>query len=192
MKIATLVPVLLVLATGLVGCSREGGGSAAPVAPASAAAGPASATPTSPVASPAATPDNALRTAIVGSWRQICLPYIPGDGASDITYTISLQGADKLKLEGVAKDYKNTTCAGGGKVIATPVFSQKIVGTGVLGGVPVLSLMDDDAPNPAPSDSKSVIGIDSKQLRMGNAKGARDADGFPSAFEAPQEAYNRL
>jgi hypothetical protein len=135
---------------------------------------------------------NALPHALVGTWRQICQPYIPGDGASDITYVISMQGTDKLKLEGVAKDYKNINCAGGGTVIATPVFEQKLAGSGTVGGVSVLKLVDADASTPVPPEAKSVIGIDKGQLRMGKAMGARDGQGFPSEFEKPAEAYNKL
>jgi hypothetical protein len=140
----------------------------------------------------ARTGGDALPRALAGTWRQICQPYIPGDGASDITYVISMQGTDKLKLEGVAKDYKNISCAGGGTVIATPVFEQKLAGSGTVGGVPVVKLVDADASGPVPPDAKSVIGIDKGQLRMGKANGARDGSGFPSEFEKPAEAYNKL
>lgn len=146
----------------------------------------------SSVPNPAPSPSEDLASAVIGAWRQICQPYIPGDGASDITYTITRQGATGLKLEGVAKDYKNTSCSGSGVVIATPVFSQKIAGTDTLAGLPVLRLVDDGAPDPAPADSKSVMGIDNKQLRFGKTPGSRDAQGFPSEFEAPRDAYNRL
>lgn len=86
---------------------------------------------------PAAAPSGNLSgaiCAIVGTWRQICLPYLPRDGASDITYTITLQGSDRLKLEGVDKG----------------------------------------------------------QLRFDSATGTRDSDGFPTQFEKPAEAYNKL
>ncbi len=135
---------------------------------------------------------DALPRALVGTWRQICQPYIPGDGASDITYVISMQGSGKLKLEGVAKDYKNTTCAGGGTVIATPVFEQKLVGNGSIAGVPVVKLVDADAGPPIPPDAKSVMGIEKGQLRIGRAMGKRDGDGFPAELEKPAEAYNKL
>ena len=153
-----------------------------------AGSGPASA---APVAPDAAQPGN-LTGAIVGTWRQICLPYLPGDGASDITYTISRQGADGLKLEGVAKDYKNISCSGDGTVIATPMFAQKTAGAATVAGVPVLKLVDEGATASAPADSKSIVGIDKGQLRFGSATGTRDSDGFPTQFEKPAEAYNKL
>ena len=160
-----------------------------------AGSGPASPAPSTSAASaaaPAAAPPPNLASAIVGTWRQICLPYLPGDGASDITYTVTRQGADGLKLEGVAKDYKNTSCSGGGTVIATPMFVQKTAGAGTVGGVPVLKLVDEGAGASAPADSKSIVGVDKGQLRFGSATGARDSDGFPTQFEKPTEAYNKV
>lgn len=154
-------------------------------------ASPAPSTP-SPALTPAAAPTGNLASAIVGTWRQICLPYLPGDGASDITYTISLQGTDAVKMEGVAKDYKNTACSGAGIVIVTPVFVQKIAGTSAVAGLTVLRLLDDGAAASAPPDAKSIVGIDKGQLRFGKAAGARDSDGFPSELEKPGEAYNKL
>jgi hypothetical protein len=149
------------------------------------------ATPATPAASAPAPPGNPA-SAIVGSWRQICQPYLPGKGASDITYTITLQGADGLKLEGVAKDYKNISCSGGGTVIATPVFAQKAAGTATVAGVTVLKLIDEGAGASGPAESKSIVGIDNGQLRFGSATGARDSNGFPSQFEKPASAYNKL
>lgn len=154
-------------------------------------ASPASSTPSVPVA-PVAAPSGNLSSAIVGTWRQICDPYLPGDGASDITYTISRQGADAVKMEGVAKDYKNTSCSGSGTVIATPVFVQKTAGTATVAGLTVLKLVDEGAAASAPPDGKSIVGIDKGQLRFGSATGTRDSDGFPTQFEKPAEAYNKL
>jgi hypothetical protein len=165
--------------------SPESGPGAA-VDPASPAAVGTTVAPAAPAA--AANPAKAL----VGTWRQHCLTYIPGDGASDITYSIDQTAPDRLALEGVAKDYKNTSCAGEGVVIARPKFEQTIVGTGSIDGVQVIRLVDVDAPNPAPASAKSVLGIDHGELRMGNANGARDADGYPSAFEAPTSAYKNV
>ncbi len=175
----------IVIALALAACGDRATPAAAPGAAPAPVLAPS-------VPNPAPAPSGDLASAVIGAWRQICLPYIPGDGASDITYTITRQGASGLKLEGVAKDYKNTSCAGSGVVIATPVFSQKIAGSGTLAGVSVLKLVDDGAPDPAPIDAKSVVGIDNKQLRFGKTPGPRDAQGFPSAFEAPRNAYNRL
>jgi len=154
---------------------------------------PASSSSATPASAPAsAASGTTLAGAVVGTWRQICQPYIPGDGASDITYTITQQGANGLKLEGVAKDYKSTSCSGNGKVIATPVFVQKMVGNTTVAGIPVLKLMDEGAPANAPADSKSIVGIDKGQLRFGSAKGPRDGDGFPTQFEKPGDSYNKL
>ena len=186
--------VLLASALSLAACERGSGNAAAPAAPAAPASMPAAALPASgPTSAPirsAAAPGN-IAAALAGTWRQICQPYLPGDGASDITYTITPQGADSLQMAGVAKDYKNTSCAGAGTVIATPQFVQKIVGQAALGGVPVIRLVDEGAAVPAPTDSKSVAGIDQGRLRFGQAKGARDGEGFPTQFEKPADAYNR-
>ena len=171
---------LAVLATA---CDKGAGSGPASPAPSTSAA---------PPVAPAAAPPGNLSSAIVGTWRQICDPYLPGDGASDITYTISRQGADGFKLEGVAKDYKNTSCSGGGSVIATPVFVQKTAGTAMVAGLTVLKLVDEGAPASAPADSKSIVAIDKGQLRFGSATGARDSDGFPTQLEKPAEAYNKL
>ena len=149
------------------------------------------ATPVSPVASAPALPGN-IASAVVGNWQRICQPYLPGKGASDITYTITRQGADGLKLEGVAKDYENISCTDGGTVIATPVFAQRIAGTATVAGAPVLKLIDEGAGDSAPADSKSIVGIDNGQLRFGSATGARDSNGFPSQFEKPANAYAKL
>ena len=187
-----LLAVLLSLAVLVTACDKKAG--SGPSSAPSSAATPASSAPSTsaaPVAPAAASPGN-LSSAIVGTWRQICLPYLPGDGASDITYTITRQGADGLKLEGVAKDYKNTSCSGGGTVIATPMFVQKTAGAGPVAGVPVLKLVDEGAGASAPADSKSIVGVDKGQLRFGSATGARDSDGFPTQFEKPTEAYNKL
>jgi hypothetical protein len=141
-------------------------------------------------ASTAAPSGNAV-AALAGTWRQLCQPYLPGDGASDITYSITLQGAGALQLAGVAKDYKNTSCAGAGTVIATPKFEQKIVGSTTLDGITVFKLVDADAPAAAPEQAKSLVGIDKDRLRFGDANGARDSEGFPARFEKPADAYNR-
>ena len=93
------------LALLLVVACDKGSGAVAPAQTAAAAS--AASVPTRAAASsghPAA--------ALAGTWRQLCQPYLPGDGASDITYTITLEGVDALQLAGVAKDYKNTSCAG--------------------------------------------------------------------------------
>jgi hypothetical protein len=176
--------VVLSLAMLVTACDK-GPGISSPVTALPAA------TPATPAASAPAQAGN-LTSAVVGSWRQICLPYLPGKGASDITYTITRQGADGLKLEGIAKDYKNISCSGGGTVIATPVFAQKIAGTATVAGAPVLKLIDEGAGDSGPPDSKSIVGIDNGQLRFGNATGARDSNGFPSQFEKPANAYNKL
>ena len=175
--------VMLSLAVLATACDK--GADTSPSSASPSAATPASAAP------PAPAPPS-LSSAIVGTWRQICQPYLPGDGASDITYTITLQGADGLKLEGVAKDYKNISCSSGGTVIGTPVFVQKTAGTATVAGVPVLKLVDEGAAASAPPDSKSIMGIDKGQLRFGSATGTRDSDGFPTQFEKPAEAYNKL
>jgi hypothetical protein len=120
------------------------------------------------------------------------LSYLPRDGASDITYTITMQSPDGLKREGVAKDYKNTSCSGGGTVIGTPVFVKKTAGIAKVSGVSVLKLVDEGAAASAPADSKSIVGIDKGQVRFGSATGMRDSNGFPSEFEKPAEAYNKL
>ncbi len=181
---------LLCGALALSGCDqRPASTPATPPAPASAK--PAAPAPASAAPSPVAAPTSPA-SALIGVWRQICQPFAPGDGASDITYTISLQGTDKLKLEGVAKDYKNVTCSGGGIVIATPVFVQKISGAATVDGVTVIKLVDDGASANSPLDTKSVAGIDKGQLRFGNAKGSRDGEGFPSQLEKPNDAYNKL
>ena len=187
-----LLAVLLSLAVLVTACDKKAG-SGPSSAPSSAATpvSPAPSTAAAPVA-PAAAPPGNLSSAIVGTWRQICLPYLPGDGASDITYTISRQGADAVRMEGVAKDYKNISCSGGGTVTATPMFVQKTAGTATVAGLTVLKLIDEGAPASAPPDSKSIVGIDQGQLRFGSATGARDGDGFPSQFEKPAEAYNKL
>lgn len=179
--------VVLGLAVLVTACDQGAGASPSTAAPsATAPASPAPATSAAPAPAPPG-----LSSAVVGTWRQICLPYLPGDGASDITYTITLQGADGLKLEGVAKDYKNTSCSGGGTVIGRPMFVQKTAGTKTVAGVTVLKLIDEGAEASAPPDSKSIVGIDNGQLRFGSATGARDSDGFPSQFEKPAEAYNK-
>ena len=181
--------VVLGLAVLATACDKgAGSGPSSSATPAS----PAPSTSAASAAAPAAAPPGNLTSAIVGTWRQICLPYLPGDGASDITYTITLQGSDRLKLEGVAKDYKNTSCSGGGTVIATPVFVQKTAGIATVAGLTVLKLIDDGAPASAPADSKSIVGVDKGQLRFGSATGTRDSDGFPTQFEKPTEAYNKL
>lgn len=146
------------------------------------------ATPTEQVPAPEVSPASRL----VGTWRQHCQPYLPGDGASDITYSIDQTASDRLTMEGVAKDYKNTSCSGQGTIIARPKFEQRIVGTTMIDGVEVVKLIDADAVDPAPADAKSVFGLDNGQLRIGNASGARDADGFPSAFEPPASAYENI
>lgn len=176
--------VALGLAVLVAGCDKGGGASSPATAPSVATA--------TPPAAPAVAPPGDLASAVVGSWRQICLPYLPGNGASDITYTITRQGADGLKLEGVAKDYKNISCSGGGIVIATPVFVQKTAGTATVEGAPVLKLIDEGAGTSGPAESKSIVGIDNGQLRFGSATGARDSNGFPSQFEKPANAYNKL
>ena len=187
---------VLSLAVMMVTACDKGPGSGPTSAPPTAAtpttpASPAPSVPSAPVAPAPASSGNSA-SAFVGTWRQICQPYLPGDGASDITYTITLQGADRLKLEGVAKDYKNTSCSGGGSVIATPMFVQKTAGTATVAGVLVLKLIDEGAAASAPAESKSVAGIDKGQLRFGSATGARDSDGFPSQLEKPADGYNKL
>lgn len=180
--------VVLSLALLVTACDKgAGSGPLSAATPAS----PAPSTSAASTAAPAPSPPD-LASAIVGTWRQICQPFLPGDGASDITYTITLQGTDRLKLEGVAKDYKNIACSGGGTVIATPMFVQQTAGTATVAGVPVLRLVDEGVATPAPADSKSIVGIDKGQLRFGSASGARDSDGFPSQFEKPADAYNKL
>lgn len=181
--------VFLAAALPMAGCDR-GNGSGAGSAPAASAASAPASSPT-PLPARSAVPPGNIAAALAGTWRQICQPYLPGDGASDITYTITLQGAGGLQMAGVAKDYKNTSCAGAGTVIATPQFVQKIVGQATLGGVPVLRLVDAGAAVPAPTDSKSVAGIDQGRLRLGEATGARDGEGFPARFEKPSDAYNK-
>lgn len=180
--------LVLGLALLVAGCDKGAG--SGPSAALPSAASPSAPAYSSPAPS-AAAPPGSLSSAIAGTWRQTCLPFLPGDGASDITYTISLQGTDRVRLEGVAKDYKNTSCSGGGSVIAKPSFVQKIAGTATVAGLPVLKLVDDGAAASAPADSKSIVGIDKGQLRFGNASGARGSDGFPSQFERPAEAYNK-
>jgi hypothetical protein len=143
------------------------------------------ASPTKQAPAPAPGPASSL----IGTWRQLCQPYLPGDGSSDITYSIDQTASDRLTMEGVAKDYKNTTCSGSGTVIATPKFEQRIVGTTTIDGVQVVKLVDVDATDPAPPDSKSVLGIDNGQLRIGSASGARDAEGFPGTLEPSADAY---
>ena len=172
----------LVVVSLAVACDKGG----SPAAPAQAAAASAASAPTL-----AATPAGHPAAALAGTWRQACQPYLPADGASDITYTITLKGADTLQLAGVAKDYKNTTCAGAGSVIATPQFTQKVVGSTTLDGLPALRLVDEGAAAPIPADAKSVVAIDQGRLRFGAAGGARDGDGFPVAFEKPADAYTR-
>lgn len=166
-----------------VACGNKGSGGAVPAqsAAASAASAPTLAAPQA--GHPAA--------ALAGTWRQLCQPYLPGDGASDITYTITLEGANALRLAGVAKDYKNTSCAGAGTVIATPQFAQKVVASTTLAGLPALRLVDEGAAVPVPADAKSVVAIDQGRLRFGAASGARDSDGFPAALEKPADAYTR-
>ena len=177
----------------LTACDKGAGTSPSSASPAAAtSASPAPSTSAASAAAPSFAPPPNLASAIVGTWRQICQPYLPGDGASDITYTITLQGANGLKLEGVAKDYKNISCSSGGTVIGTPVFVQKTAGTATVAGVPVLKLVDEGAAASAPPDSKSIMGIDKGQLRFGSATSTRDSDGFPTQFEKPVEAYNKL
>ncbi len=172
------------LALLLVVACDKGSGAVAPAQTAAAAS--AASVPTRAAASsghPAA--------ALAGTWRQLCQPYLPGDGASDITYTITLEGVDALQLAGVAKDYKNTSCAGAGTVIATPQFTQKVVGSTTLAGLPALRLVDDGAVEPMPANAKSVVAIDQGRLRFGAAGGARDGEGYPATLEAPADAYVR-
>ncbi|MDP2371457.1 hypothetical protein [Rhodoferax sp.] len=183
---------MLALVLAMAGCGRDNDRGATPT-PATPAADAAAAPPASSASvptRPTAPPGN-IGVALVGTWRQICQPFLPGDGASDITYTITLKGANGLQLAGVAKDYKNTTCAGGGTVIATPVFAQKIVGEATVDGIAVVRLVDEEAGASASADSKSIAGIDQGRLRFGAATGARDSAGFPSTLEKPTDAYNK-
>ncbi len=168
-----------------VACDKGGSG-AAPAPAAAATAASAASVPTL-----SATPAGHPAAALVGTWRQLCQPFLPGDGASDITYTITLKGADALQLAGVAKDYKNITCAGAGSVIATPLFTQKVAGSTTLDGLPALRLVDEGAAAPMPADAKSVVALDQGRLRFGAAGGKRDSDGFPATFEQPADAYTR-
>lgn len=177
--------VLIGAAILATACDKGGGSASAPVSAASAAPSPVSA------AAPSATVSGNPAGALVGTWRQICQPFLPGDGASDITYEITLQGKDSVKLAGVARDYKNTACAGTGTVIATPVFVQKVVGTASVAGITVLKLVDEGAGAEAPAQSKSIAGIDQGRLRFGAANGGRDGDGFPAQFEKPTDAYDK-
>ena len=169
-----------ILATG---CDESSGGSAPPTATTASTPAPSSAPSTTASGNPAG--------ALVGTWRQICQPFLPGDGASDITYEITLQGSDGVKLAGVARDYRSTTCSGAGKVIATPVFVQKVVGTATVAGITAIKLVDEDAAAPVSEQAKSIVGIDQGRLRFGDANGRRDGDGFPAQFEKPTDAYDK-
>lgn len=172
------------LALWLVVACDKGSGADAPAQPAAAAsAASAPALAAAPARHPAA--------ALAGTWRQLCQPYLPGDGASDITYTITLEGVDALRLAGVAKDYKNTSCAGAGTVIATPQFTQKVFGSTTLAGLSALRLVDEGAVEPMPANAKSVVAIDHGRLRFGAANGVRDSEGFPATLEEPTDAYVR-
>lgn len=177
--------VLIGAAILATACDKGGSSTAVPASAASAAPTPAPAP-----APPAAATGNPAGV-LVGTWRQICQPFLPGDGASDITYEITVQGKDSVKLAGVARDYKNTACSGTGTVIATPVFVQKVVGTATVAGITVLKLVDEDAGTAAPAQSKSIAGIDQGRLRFGAANGSRDGDGFPAQFEKPTDAYEK-
>lgn len=184
--------LVLIAAAILATACDKGGGSTAPASAASAAPSPASAPTPASSSAPSTTASGNPAGALVGTWRQICQPFLPGDGASDITYEITLQGKDRVKLAGVAKDYKSTTCSGAGTVIATPVFVQKVVGTATVSGITVLKLADEDAGPAAPEQSKSIVGIDQEgRLRFGAANGGRDGDGFPKQFEKPTDAYDK-
>lgn len=189
--------VVLVIAL-LQGCGSGGASDAGSSAAASTAAStpspapsPTAATPTAgattspPAGAPASTPapvvdaQAALIAKLTGrSWRQICLPFLPGDGASDGTHDITITGTT-LVVVVTGRDYANTACLGAGTVLGRQTFTETIVGTGTVGGITVLK-----------TDGKSVLGLDADgRLRYGDETGPRDATGYPVQLEPPSQAY---
>jgi hypothetical protein len=127
---------------------------------------------------------SSLGAPFVAAWRQICLPYNPGDGASDITYAITLVDADHLELKGVGKDYKSTSCSGPGVVTVNPDFIVKVDGPITIDGVTGIRVSDPSSP-----DQNDVLVIDHGRLRFGDPKATRDAAGYPTKLEPPDHAY---
>mgnify|MGYP001317809582 CR=1 FL=1 len=112
-------------------------------------------------------------------------------GAGDVVTVSNLTASGNDNTPNPARDLQIEIQNGAGTVIATPQFTQKVVGSTTLAGLPALRLVDDGAVEPMPANAKSVVAIDQGRLRFGAAGGARDGEGYPATLEAPADAYVR-